>query len=123
MVVGKPAGGWEAEVLRERVGIVVVADVAGFLPWATEDIINTRPALDCRVRRVVLGSIRVVRHTECSKGTRRGWRKKGKGLVVLDEVWLGTTGVIVLGVGNISHPSQTSENTWAYASASYENRG
>ena len=42
--------------------------------------------------------------------------------MVLDEVWLGTTGVIVLGVGNMGRPSQASENTWAYASASYENR-
>lgn len=34
------AGWWEAEVLRDEVGVVVVADVAGFLPWATEDTIN-----------------------------------------------------------------------------------
>jgi len=47
LVVATPAGGWEAEDLREGVGIVVVTDVAGFLPWATEDIINGRPALGC----------------------------------------------------------------------------
>lgn len=70
---------------------------------------------------MVLGSIRVVRHPECSKA-RVEDGEKGKGLVGLDEVWLGTTGVIVLGVGNISRPSQASENIWAYAPASYENR-
>jgi len=34
--------------------------------------------------------------------------EKGKGLVTgrrLDRVWLGTTGVIVFGVGNVSQPS------------------
>ena len=46
LVAATLAGGWEAEVLREGVGAVVVADVAGFLPWAMEDII-TRSALGC----------------------------------------------------------------------------
>lgn len=31
--------------------------------------------------------------------------------MVLDEVWLGTTGVIVLGVENISHPSHRQVKT------------
>lgn len=70
---------------------------------------------------MVLGSIRVVRHPGCSKA-RVEDGEKGKGLATLDEVWLGTTGVIALGVGNMGRPSQASENTWAYASASYENR-
>ena len=38
------AGGCEAVVLREGVG-VVLADVAGFLPWAMEDTINERSVL------------------------------------------------------------------------------
>jgi len=42
LVVAALVGGREAEVLREEVGVVVVADVTGFLPWATEDTINTR---------------------------------------------------------------------------------
>lgn len=33
------------EVLRDGVGAVVVADVAGFLPSTTEDTINTRSVL------------------------------------------------------------------------------
>jgi hypothetical protein len=45
LVVATLVGWWEAGVLREGVDIVVVADVAGFLPWATEDIINTRSVL------------------------------------------------------------------------------
>ena len=44
MVAGL-AGGWEADVLREGVGAAVVADVAGLLPWATEDTINARSVL------------------------------------------------------------------------------
>ena len=44
-MVAALVGGWEAEVLREEeVGVVAVADVAGFLPCATEDTINTRLA-------------------------------------------------------------------------------
>ena len=41
-MVAVPAGGRETEALREEVGVVVVADVAGLLPWAMEDTINTR---------------------------------------------------------------------------------
>jgi len=40
-VVAALADGWEVEDLREGVGVVVVVDVAGFLPWTTEDTINT----------------------------------------------------------------------------------
>ena len=59
---------------------------------------------------MVLESIRVVRFPWCSKA-RVEDGERGKGLVVLDEVWLGTTGVIVLGVGNISHPSHRQVKT------------
>ena len=42
LVASAVAGGRGAEVLREEVGVVAVTDAAGFLPWATEDTINTR---------------------------------------------------------------------------------
>ena len=57
--------------------------------------------------RVVLESIRVVRLPGHSKA-RVEDGERGKGLVVLDEVWLG---VIVLRVGNISHPSHRQVKT------------
>jgi len=40
LVFAALVGGWEAEVLWEGVGLVAVADVAGFLPWAAEDTIT-----------------------------------------------------------------------------------
>ena len=52
----------------------------------------------------------VVRLPGCSKA-RVEDGERGEGLVVLDEVWLGTTGVIVLGVENISHPSHRQVKT------------
>lgn len=52
-------GGREAEVLREEVGVVVAADVAGFFPWATEDTINTRLLLDFVGVKVILEGTRM----------------------------------------------------------------
>lgn len=53
-------GGREAEALREGVGVVVVAGIAGFLPWATGDTISTASVLGFFLATgVVLGSIRV----------------------------------------------------------------
>jgi len=57
--VGLVVGGCEAVALREGVGVVVLAKVAGFLPWATEDTINARSVLSCWPTRVVPESNRV----------------------------------------------------------------
>jgi len=63
------AGGCEAVVLREGVG-VVVADLAGFLPWATEDTINARLVLSFWPTRVVPESSRIDgRLLGCSKAS------------------------------------------------------
>jgi hypothetical protein len=58
LAVSTPAGGREREVLREGVGVVVVTDVAGFLPWATEDTIDTRSVLGFVATEVILESVR-----------------------------------------------------------------
>ena len=69
------AGGCEAVALREGVG-VVVADVAGFLPWATEDTINARSVLGFWPTRVVPESSRVVgRLFWMLEGRRGGWEE------------------------------------------------
>ena len=49
------ACGWEAEVFREGVDVVVVADVAGFLPWATEETISRCSVLGFWATGVVTG--------------------------------------------------------------------
>ena len=43
----------EAVALREGVGVVVLVNVAGFLPWAVEDTINARSVLCFWLTRVV----------------------------------------------------------------------
>jgi len=102
-VVAALAGGCEEEARREGVD-VVVADVAGFLPWATEETIDARLVLAFWPTRVAPGSDRVDgRALGCLKASVEDG-KKWNGLAA-DEVRSGSTSVIVLGVGNINHRS------------------
>ena len=87
-----------------------MADLAGFLPWAMEDTINTRSVLGFWPMRVVPESSRVDARLLGRSKTSAEDGKKWKGQVTgrrLDEMWLDTTGVIVFRVGKIGQPSHS----------------
>ena len=120
-MVAALAAGWEADVLREGVGAAVVADVAGLLPWATEDTINTRSVLGFWATG---GDTEEYERNNTSwelKDTRRRWRK-GERSGPLDAAWFDTTGRDCPGSRDKPSFSQPSEIHCAYASTSYEKR-